>query len=34
MTFQQFMQSEDFKDYHEFYLCSRNNLYKFSQSKF
>lgn len=34
MSFRQFMQSEDFKDYHEFYLCSRNNLYKFSQSKF
>ena len=34
MAFRQFMQSEDFKDYHEFYLCSRNNLYKFSQSKF
>lgn len=34
MAFRQFMQSEDFKDYHHFYLCSRNNLYKFSQSKF
>ncbi len=34
MAFTTFMKSEDFKDYHDFYLCSRNNLYTFSQSKF
>ena len=34
MAFREFMESEDFKDYHNFYLCSRNNLYNFSQSKF
>lgn len=34
MAFIEFMKSEDFKDYHDFYLCSRNNLYTFTQSKF
>ena len=34
MAFREFMESEDFKDYHNFYVCSRNNLYNFSQSKF
>lgn len=34
MEFEKFMNSEDFIDYHFFYICSRNNLYKFNQSKF
>ena len=34
MKFEDFMKSEEFKDFHDYFHCSRNNKYKFSKNKF
>jgi hypothetical protein len=34
MEFEVFMKSEDFKDFHDYFHCSRNNNYKFTKDKF
>lgn len=34
MKFEDFMKSEEFKDFHDYFHCSRNNRYKFSKNKF
>ena len=34
MKFEYFMKSEEFKDFHDYFHCSRNNKYKFSKNKF
>ena len=34
MKFEEFMKSEDFKDFHDYFHCSRNNKYKFAKNKF
>jgi hypothetical protein len=28
------MKSEEFKDFHEYFICSRNNKYKYTKDKF
>jgi hypothetical protein len=32
--FEEFMLSEEFIDFHEYFICSRNNKYKFKKNKF
>ena len=32
--FEEFILSEEFIDFHEYFLCSRNNKYKFKKNKF
>ena len=34
MKFEDFMKAEEFKDFHDYFHCSRNNKYKFSKNKF
>ncbi len=34
MKFEDFMKSQEFKDFHDYFHCSRNNKYKFSKNKF
>ena len=34
MEFELFMKSEEFKDFHDYFHCSRNNKYKFTKDKF
>jgi len=34
MKFENFMKTEDFKDFHDYFHCSRNNKWKFSKNKF
>ena len=34
MKLEDFMKSEEFKDFHDYFHCSRNNKYKFSKNKF
>lgn len=34
MKFKDFMKAEEFKDFHDYFHCSRNNKYKFSKNKF
>jgi len=34
MNFEDFMKSQEFKDFHDYFHCSRNNKYKFSKNKF
>lgn len=34
MKFEDFMKSQEFKDFHDYFHCSRNNKYRFSKNKF
>jgi hypothetical protein len=34
MKYEDFMKSQEFKDFHDYFHCSRNNKYKFSKNKF
>jgi hypothetical protein len=34
MKFEDFMKSQEFKDFHDYFHCSRNNKYKFNKNKF
>lgn len=34
MKFEDFMKAEEFKDFHDYFHCSRNNKYKFNKNKF
>tara|TARA_B000000475_G_scaffold267169_1_gene257914 strand:+ start:443 stop:949 length:507 start_codon:yes stop_codon:yes gene_type:complete len=34
MKFEEFMKSQEFKDFHDYFHCSRNNKYKFTKNKF
>jgi len=34
MKFENFMKTEDFKDFHDYFHCSRNNKWTFSKNKF
>ena len=34
MKLEDFMKAEEFKDFNDYFNCSRNNKYKFSKNKF